>query len=113
MAKTDLSKESRAILHAKCMDCHASGIKQPWYAQLPLVKTLVKEDVEKGIEDFDIRSEIDAKKDSEIDMGTLLHLEVVLTDKTMPPIQYGIIHWDKYLNQNEIQTLLAWLKTLE
>ncbi len=112
-AKQSLSRESRKILHAKCIDCHASNVKMPWYAELPLVKGLVQEDVEQGIAGFNIPAEIDAKNDKDLDEGTKLHLEMVLMDRTMPPKQYGLVHWDKWLNQQELQTLLAWLKSLE
>ena len=112
-AEDSLSNKARVILQNKCFDCHSSKAELPPYGNIPFVKDLIKKDIEEGVADWDMETDLKGLKDKDLSERSLLKLEMVVTDKTMPPIQYTVIHWDKILSLQERQTILAWLKTLE
>lgn len=104
-----LSNSARNILKAKCADCHSSKAELPFYANVPFFSTLIKKDIEDGLADLDLERDLAGIEDKDVDDGILIHLETVLSDNTMPPIQYGVIHWDKYLSKKEKATLVNWI----
>lgn len=108
-----LSIKSRAILQKKCADCHSAGTPLPLYAKLPFVQDLIKKDIEEGLVEFDMKRDLYNIPDKNLDEGVLLKLLTSTTDKTMPPIQYSIIHWDKVLTKEERKILLDWLNSFE
>ena len=107
-----LSLSSRKILKSKCADCHSSKALMPFYAQLPFLKDLVKKDVEDGLLDFDMEKDLNDIKDKDLDEAKLIHLETTITDKTMPPLQYAVIHWDKLLTKEEKTVLTKWINSV-
>lgn len=107
-----LSLSSRGILKSKCADCHSSKALMPFYAQLPFLKDLVKKDVEDGLLEFDMEKDLNDIKDKDLDEAKLIHLETTITDKTMPPLQYAVVHWDKLLTKDEKIVLLKWISSV-
>jgi hypothetical protein len=42
----------------------------------------------------------------------LIHLETTITDNTMPPLQYAVVHWDKLLTKDEKIVLMKWINSV-
>jgi cytochrome c peroxidase len=84
----------------------------PFYTQLPFLKDLVKKDVEDGLLDFDMEKDLNDIPDKDLDEAKLIHLETTITDNTMPPLQYAVIHWDKLLTKDEKIVLLKWINSV-
>jgi hypothetical protein len=94
------------------LSSHSSKAVMPFYAQLPFLKDLVKKDVEDGLLDFDMEKDLNDIKDKDLDEAKLIHLETTITDKTMPPLQYAVVHWDKLLTKDEKIVLLKWINSV-
>ena len=94
------------------MDCHSSKAVMPFYTQLPFLKELVKKDVEEGLLDFDMEKDLNNTQDKDLDQAKLIHLETVIIDNTMPPLQYAVVHWDKLLSKNEKIILIKWINSV-
>ncbi len=95
------------ILQKKCMDCHSSQGKMPFYAKLPFAKKLIAADISLGIERFNLDAKLaNSASFSELDLA---RLEGVLYSNTMSPLRYRILHWNSGLNQSEKNTIKKWI----
>jgi cytochrome c peroxidase len=109
----DLNNSAVQILQTKCMDCHSTQTVFPAYAQLPIIKDLIQNDINNGMSNFNIEEEILSKENSkEISKTTFNKLASVIEAKRMPPIQYKAMHWDKILTPEEEETILKWIQDL-
>ena len=101
------------ILMQKCKDCHTAHTEYPFYAELPIVKDLIKADIRKGRAYFNMDNEIFNKNlDSDISISSLNRIKTVLEEASMPPIQYRMIHWDTNFSDAEKEIVLSWISDL-
>ena len=42
------------VLEESCASCHVPGVKPPFYAGLPVAKTIVERDMKEGLHSFDL-----------------------------------------------------------
>lgn len=102
-------KDIKPIFQQKCMSCHSSQAVKPWYGHIPLVSMLIDHDMREGTEhmdmafDFPFRNQMD--KDSEDDLE---QLSEVAKTRSMPPVQYWILHWSSRLTNQETKVLSLW-----
>lgn len=84
------------ILVPRCASCHDSRVEPPWYAALPLVGPLVREDVETGRLHLDLARPFPFR-DPELrgEVGRRAHLfglRAAVSDGSMPPRLYLLLH---------------------
>lgn len=107
--KTD--KMAQMIVNSGCLECHTANPDLPFYVNLPFVGDLLKQDVMTGYRSFDIEPLYNAinnrDKVGEVDIAKI---EKVIVDGTMPLLKYSIVHWGAYIDSNEKQSLLDWIK---
>lgn len=112
-ASLESNAQMEAIVESGgCMSCHSANPKLPFYAELPVAGSLVKEDVRLGYRSFDMTPMMEAmksgKKISEVDLAKV---EKVVADGTMPLAKYYLVHWGSSLTDTEKQMALAWVKS--
>src|SRR5512139_753924 len=44
------------VLEQSCASCHVPGVKPPFYAALPVAKTIIESDMKEGLQNFDLAS---------------------------------------------------------
>lgn len=94
-----------------CQYCHSENHELPFYANFPIAKTLMQDDVTQGLRHFEINPLLNAlEKGERISDTNLAKVERVLIDKTMPPDLYLTMHWASSMSETERQTLLEWVK---
>lgn len=94
------------IVHKKCMDCHSSQGKIPFYASFPFAKKLIETDIRLGIERFNLDGKLGNSAFSELDLA---RLEGVLYSNSMSPMRYRILHWNSGLNSSEKDIIKKWI----
>ena len=94
-----------------CAFCHTANPDLPFYASLPVAKSLITKDVEEGYKAFDIAPMLQAlaegKAVNEVDLAKV---EKCVADGTMPLMQYYLAHWGSSLTSTKTDMVLAWVK---
>ena len=96
----------RALLNAKCADCHSSQTNAPIYAHFAPISWLPERDITQARAAMDLSHWTSYSPDQQ----DTLTAKIVQQAKsgTMPPLQYRIIHWNTRLTAADIHTLTQW-----
>ena len=96
-----------------CMDCHSSEPELPFYANLPVAKSVIRKDIDGGYAVFDI-----APLKAALENGTapnevdLAKTEDVILDGSMPLAKYYLIHWGSSVTQAKKDAVLEGVRDL-
>ncbi len=97
------------VFQNKCVDCHSPGMTRlPIYANLPVAKQLMAQDIEKASARLLITKSM-YSGESRFTPLMLARLEGALRNDTMPPALYLSMHWTDSLNSEEKSLILAWI----
>src|SRR5260370_37029362 len=95
--------EGKAVLVAKCADCHSNETRWPVYARVAPGSWLIERDIVEARKKMDLsRWEQMPANQQEILMAKILE-EAKSGD--MPALQYRLLHWDAKLSKGDVQTL--------
>ena len=97
------------ILEGSCASCHVPGVKPPFYAGLPVAKTIVERDVREGLRSFDLARGM-ANATGPVPEPVLAKIEREVKDGEMPPAPYVAMHWNASLGGEKKDAVLAWVK---
>lgn len=93
-----------------CYYCHSATAALPPYASLPGIRQLSQYDIDKGQRYFRLDALFNALRGgSPPGQADLAKLERVVTNDTMPPMRFRLVHWSTGLSQHDQQTLLTWI----
>jgi cytochrome c len=99
----NMPAEARAVLVAKCADCHSNETKWPVYARIAPGSWLIERDIVKAREEMNLSrwDQIPADKQD------VLKAKIVREAKSgeMPPVQYLALHWTAKLSSGDVQAL--------
>ena len=98
------------ILGRKCGNCHSAQGNLPFYAALPIASSLVKNDIRKGTEWFDIVAAFAKAPAEPVCEATLAKIEKCIQDDAMPPRRYRAMHWNGALTTGQKQAVLCWIQ---
>ncbi len=104
-------KKVLGLFEQKCIDCHSSKTKMPFYANFPIAKQTITADIKNGIAHLDMEKEI-FSNDGKIPEKVLAQIEHVMLDGSMPPFRYLALHPEAFLSGKDKKTILNWLKNL-
>jgi cytochrome c peroxidase len=94
-----------------CIDCHTVDPELPFYAEFPVIGSMVKKDSQDGYRAFDITGLMAALENGDaVDPVDLAKVEKVVLDDRMPMFKYYIMHWGSSLNAEERDIVLDWAK---
>jgi cytochrome c len=95
--------DAKAVLVAKCADCHSSETRWPVYARVAPGSWLIERDI------VEARKKMDLSRWEQMpeDRQQVLMAKIVQEAKSgeMPPLQYRLLHWDAKLSKGDVQTL--------
>jgi cytochrome c len=96
---------AKAVLLAKCADCHSSETRWPIYARFAPGSWLIERDI------VDARKHMDLSQWKNIPPETqqVWTAKIVQEAKSgdMPPLQYLALHWDAKLSKTDVLALAA------
>ena len=94
-----------------CAECHTANPDLPFYANWPIAKTMITEDIVEGYKAFDIVPVLDAiAKDEAVNEVDLAKMEKTILDGTMPLMKYYLVHWGSSTTDEKAEVLLGWIK---
>lgn len=98
----------KSLLLRACGDCHSTYTKFPWYAKLPLIRNIIENDIAEAkkhldlSKDFPFQGHGSPKEDLEA-------IKSVITQNTMPPWNYSIMHSSDKLTESEKEAIINWV----
>ena len=96
---------ARRIAVTACYDCHSNETRWPWYSHVAPMSWLVQDDVDDGRDELNF-SAWDGRQDAD-------DLVESVTDGSMPPRPYVLLHPSARRSEGEKATLLGALEALE
>jgi cytochrome c len=108
MEHAPVPSEVRAILTAKCADCHSADARVPLYGRFAPVSWLIERDI------VEARAAMDLSmwERYTADEQERLRAEIASQAKTrtMPPVQYRLIHTSAALTDADVAALTQWAR---
>ena len=99
----NMPANAKAVLIAKCADCHSDETRWPVYARIAPGSWLIERDIVKAREKMDLSrwDQLSAEKQE------VLKAKIVQEAKSgdMPPVQYLALHWTAKLSSGDVQAL--------
>src|ERR1022692_1794149 len=97
--------EARAILNAKCADCHSTQTKLPAYGRFAPMSWLMERDINLGRQAMNL----DLWDNYSGDQRQTLVAKIVqeTREHEMPLLQYRMIHWKTHITDADLVTLAS------
>jgi cytochrome c len=106
MEDAKVPPEVRAILFAKCADCHSAQVRVPLYGRFAPISWLMESDIVKGRKAMNLSTWSAYSEDERLDRVEEI---VEMTRKgKMPLLQYRLVHWSSRINSTDLSTLSRW-----
>jgi cytochrome c len=96
----------RAILDAKCADCHSSRGRVPFYGRFAPASWLIERDMVRARKAMDLSQWGNLPLDEQDVLKSRIAHEV--NQREMPPLQYLVIHWDARLTKTDDDVITRW-----
>jgi cytochrome c len=101
----------RAILIAKCADCHSMQTRTPFYGRLAPASWLMERDINRGREAMNLSHwDSYAADQQQIFAAKIAH---ETKSHEMPLPQYLMIHWNARVNDADIRSFAGWARGTE
>lgn len=101
-------RDVKPIFQKKCFDCHSGETRYPWYAKLPIAKTMIEGDIQEAKSHLDFSNDFPFKGHGSPQEDLEEILRSVKSDE-MPPLRYRILHWGSKVTPEEKATIQAWV----
>tara|TARA_B100001248_G_scaffold227481_1_gene185940 strand:- start:5127 stop:5621 length:495 start_codon:yes stop_codon:yes gene_type:complete len=101
-------RDIKPVFKNKCLDCHGTVSKKPWYYVMPGVRQLIDHDIEEAKEHMDMTNDFPfgGHGSPEEDLS---ELKKTIEDGEMPPIQYKLMHWSSSITDQEKNIINKWI----
>lgn len=114
LAQSQLSgadqQAAKALFDNGCHYCHTPNAEMPFYANLPVVSSMIEADVATGNRFFRMDKLLAGLTDpSKLSEADLAKLERVILDDSMPIATFKHIHWGSSPDNQEKETLIKWI----
>ncbi len=104
------NKATAIFIKGGCLSCHSANPDLPFYADLPVIGNMVKNDSKEGYRMFDMTPMMTALENgilpSPVDVAKV---EKVTMDGTMPPAQYYLVHWGSEMTSTKRDIIIEWV----
>ncbi|OQW53826.1 MAG: hypothetical protein A4S09_06310 [Proteobacteria bacterium SG_bin7] len=97
----------KTIFERKCINCHGGQTGYPWYYKFPFAKGLIDSDVAEAKKHLDFSKGFPFKGHG-TPKEDLEAISKVVSEGTMPPFRYWVLHWDHRINEAERKAILKW-----
>ena len=103
--------EVKAMLQTSCYDCHSNNTKYVWYDYIQPARAIVENHIKNAKEDLNFNEwgTYTNRKQERL----LNSIKEQIETKQMPLSSYTLMHKNAKLNNEQIKTLINWLKEQE
>jgi len=101
----NMPPDAKAVLLAKCADCHSNETKWPIYARIAPGSWLIERDIVEARKHMDLSQWKNTPPETQQVWAAKIVQEARSGD--MPPIQYLVLHWNAKLSPADVQALSA------
>src|SRR5947199_203342 len=99
------------ILVTKCAACHTGTLERPLYYFIPVLnlwsQPFIEDHIRQGRVQFDFSNGFPAGR-----VGAahefIARLRNSVQDRSMPPLEYSLVHWTHRLTEDERKAILSW-----
>jgi len=99
----NMPADAKAVLVAKCADCHSSETRWPVYAWIAPGSWLIERDIVEARKKMDLSRWEEMPADKQAVLTAKIIQEVKSGD--MPPMQYLALHWDAKISKADVEAL--------
>lgn len=95
----------------QCQYCHTQNAEVPFYIHLPVMSSIMQNDIDKALDHFlltDITDHLDQPQN--LSAAALAKLERVILNDEMPTKSFVHLHWGSSLNAREQKVVLDWIR---
>lgn len=108
---TPEARVAAILVKGGCLDCHTQGAELPFYADLPLVGKMIRQDVDSGYRAFDIAPLYEALVAGVLPRPVdVAKVEKVALDKRMPAPKYYLVHWGSQMTDAKRDIIVDWAR---
>lgn len=110
-ADLPLSEQALEIMtDGGCLLCHGTGQPMPFYANFPIAKGMIQEDIAQGMKYADLSDMFEKLRSgapvSEVDLAKVEH---VVANASMPPFEFAMMHWGSAITSAKSEILTKWI----
>jgi mono/diheme cytochrome c family protein len=99
----------KPLFARSCASCHGAASALPWYHALPLVRGMIDDDIAKARRTVDMSHDFPFRG-----RGTpaeyLDAVDEVVSQGSMPPLRYRMMHWGSALDAEERDRVRLWVE---
>lgn len=96
------------IFHESCFDCHSQSPRFPWYHELPIARGFIDQDISEARKHLDFSQGYPFGGHG-TPFGDLVAIGKSITENTMPPIRYRILHPSSTISEKRKKVILDWV----
>ena len=107
--KINISYENKIkpLIENSCFNCHSQKVNYPWYYKLPLIKSMIDEDIRMARKHLLFDGGFPFKGHGE-PIKDLKAIAKAVDEGSMPPLEYVIMHPSAYLNDTQRSVIQKW-----
>lgn len=108
--ETPQARMTEIMDDGKCLMCHSEGAQMPFYANFPIVSSMMKTNIENGLKRVDLTDAMQQLENGGVvDKATLNKLEYVIDNDLMPLPEFNIIHWGAAVTSAKQKMAQEWI----
>lgn len=105
----DYDSRIKFLFVRSCTACHSQNVQLPWYHSIPGVRELLDRDVREARIHIDMTNDFPfAGHGTPLD--DLIAIDEAMTDQSMPPLRYCLLHWSSCLTHEERNIVQRWAR---
>lgn len=99
----------KPVFESGCYDCHSTQTDFPWYHSLPVIKGWLEEHVAEARNELDFTQGFPFGGHHKRQADNLYKIKGELESGAMPLWQYRLMHWGAAPNDEEKDSIYAWV----
>ena len=102
----EMPADLQQTLRASCYDCHSNNTNYPWYAHLAPFSWIIDQHIRNGKHEANFNSYDTLSRRQKI--GLLDEICESVSDSSMPPANYLMLHPEAVLSEDDIVAICDW-----
>lgn len=103
---SDMPENLQQNFRTSCYDCHSNNTNYPWYAHIAPFSWVIDQHIRNGKDEINFNAYDSLGKRQKI--AFLDEICEVVSDSSMPPQNYLMLHPDVALSEDEILSICNW-----